>query len=224
MNRERPAIVSTLAILNLVFGSLCGLVGMSNAAGSLCPRPVSRTTSALPGGIGGLQISVFGEPPPLPSDFSRLHTIFTTYEIWGSSMLLVNVALMIAGIGLLRMEEWGRWTSVVSASLGIALNLLFGVYQLLVVMPALTGFNQDMLTRRHQVAPDIVLTNVTRNGILIGLLLLMSYPIIVLIVMLRPSVRAAFAAPPPEEPPGGGFGGLPPSSGPGSPHVAPRRF
>jgi len=226
MNRERPTVLLVMAILNFVFGGLfiiCGLCGMGSVlfTGAL----FKGMSSATKGTTGPGQPDVFGE-------MSRVFdTIPGYYPVQIGSMLLLivlNIVLVVAGIGLLQMKPWARWLSVGYGAASIVLQFVIMLYAIFVMQPAMEKWAQDFATRMGgQPAPGMSANSAMSSmGSCFSFFLYSAYPVALIIVMLLPAVGAAFAAPllPPEEPPGGGYGGLPPSPGPGSPHVTPRRF
>lgn len=224
MNRERPTAVLVMAILNFVMGGLglitflcCGLGGLLFTGLML-----DFVGKAAPPSKGG----------PDPSELTKMFDYVPGYYpvTIAHSLLCAGlcVLLIVAGIGLLNMRSWARYTSVAVSLTYIFLALVNIIYTVAIVQPGLEKWQRDMMTKVG--APVMPATSpssaVNVVAALFGFLINIAYPVALIIVMLLPAVGAAFAAPllPPEEPPGGGYGGLPPSPGPGSPHVAPRRF
>jgi hypothetical protein len=225
MNRERPTVLLVMAILNFVFGGLfilCGLCGMGSV---LFTGALFKGMSSASKGTTGTGPDVFGEMSKV------FDTIPGYYPVQITTMLLLivlNIVLIVAGVGLLQMKPWARWTSLGYGVASIFLQMVILLYAVFVMQPAMEKWTQDFTARMGGQPTPAMSTNsaISGMGSCFNFILYSAYPVALIIVMLLPAVGAAFSAPPlpPEEPPGGGYGGMPPSPGPGSPHVAPRRF
>jgi hypothetical protein len=120
----------------------------------------------------------------------------------------LNVALLISGIGLMRMKPWGRSLSNATAALKLVRALVLMMVTVLVVAPNMTKFlgkTFDDMGRqiaaqqpaRGQQTKDVmgIRTRVT-GAILTGVyvvtyLLAMIYPVVLLVLLNRPGARAA---------------------------------
>jgi hypothetical protein len=180
MRRDRPTVVLVMAILNFVLGGL-GLCGM------LC----------LAGGIGLFAAAAGNAPPPPPGqpDFREMVEAFKSVPGYIPFMiaslvvgLVVLIALIVSGFGLLSMRPWARWICIVYGVYAILSALVGLVYNLAVVGPALEEY-----ARQHgpAAADSTGMNNPIMNvfSTLIG----MAYGIALLIVMFLPHVSAAFA-------------------------------
>jgi hypothetical protein len=191
--QNRPTAVVVLGVLHLVGGGL-GLLG------TVCGGLGQGLQGAFPtpGGAGGqenpgvLLQRKLAELPGQPG--------FTYGEL--AANLVLDVALVAAGIGLLQMRPWARTLSLIYAPLSIVNRLVGVVYSLVVVIPALDGIIRQMLDEmnRHRPAqapnfPIDTFAN-TMKMVMIGSTVLsalvIAYPIVVLILLNRPAIKAAF--------------------------------
>ncbi len=187
MPRQRTTPILVLAILHLVGGglglffSLCGCGGlvMSNALSSVTPTFPTRP----------------GQPPPPPNaaqimqyydDHVPGYRAFTIGNI--ALSLLLDLLLIAGGIGLLKMQPWARWLSLVYAPLSILYHLASFLYSLILVMPA-----TDKLYAQNPAlaAMSSFITFASGIGVFFALLIVI-YPIAVIVILLLPSTSAAF--------------------------------
>ncbi len=127
-----------------------------------------------------------------------------TYGIADSLVgIILNVALLIAGIGLVRLRNWGRVTSLWVAGLKIVcLTGLLAIF-LIVVLPS-------VIEKLGQVFQDVgpggpppavlkqmttVMTYAYSAGAVIGYIVGLIYPIVILVALTRRSVIAACTEP-----------------------------
>lgn len=101
---------------------------------------------------------------------------------------VATVALLAAGIALLKMKSWGRTLSILYAIYDIISKIVFAVLSLLIMMP-LFAAQQDVGGPAPEATGGIV-----AGSIGCGLIFTLIYPILLLIFMLRSNVREAFAA------------------------------
>jgi hypothetical protein len=152
------------------------------------------------------------QPPPKPPDMSkflndnRIRIYFGTEIATG---LFLNLLLLIGGIGLVMLKEWGRVLCLWVASLKIIrLVAMYGTF-ILVMVPILTKLFIDFF---EEVAKEAAVQgggpapNMGQVGSTMGTMMTASavgmivvgsiYPIIVLWVLSRPAVKAACTTPP----------------------------
>lgn len=102
--------------------------------------------------------------------------------------LVLDVMLLASGIGLLLMHPWARVLSLIYAPLSILFHVISFTYQLIFVMPA----THDLFARMSGVGPmGSLLAGITDISLIIAFLVVI-YPIIVFILLLRRSTAAAF--------------------------------
>jgi hypothetical protein len=105
--------------------------------------------------------------------------------------LLLCVVLMISGIGLLNMRNWGRLTSLATAVLALLLNVWSFIFQMTVVGPALQRYIDsapDHFERGQSIVQVVMLSYLTYGGATMASL----YSIIMLIMLSLPEVASAF--------------------------------
>lgn len=181
MERNRPTSVLVIAILHFVIGG-------TGALCNLC------ATVQL---VVGSQVASFGNPQQAKQQQQieealtakipgyRIHQVISLAASW-----LFTALLIVAGLGLLQMQMWGRTLSLVYAVLSLLHKIVTAIYIYVLVLPAYRDVFRliDMPNKQAaQVAETIamVTAGVTPP-------IMMIYPIVVLIVMLLPSVSAAF--------------------------------
>jgi len=210
--RQRPVAVLVMAILNFVFGGLgllcltCGAIGFLAAASLLKSIPAPSGGGPNPAAeITGMFDSIPGYIP---------YMITTT--ILGVVMAIV---LIVAGVGLLNMRPWARWTCVVYSTYTILASLFTLFYTVTVVNPAIRKWQIDFMRRQGGFGPPPSSGVGDSVSALAGALFSMAYAIALLVVMFLPHVSAAFAGkeyppsdfyPPPDDYPPG----RPPATGP----------
>ena len=200
MARYRPTAVLVLAILHLVGGGL-GLVmdacggAAAAAGGSFSPGAgQSPQAKAQQDFQKRLQQHIEQE---LPANRA------ITYASLAVSLLL-DVLLLAGGTGLLSMQPWARTVSLVYAVLSI-LTKVFTLVNLAFTWPVMDKFIQQEAAKDPNLGPLTSMMPAILGVTAVFTLLLMIYPVVVLVILLRPRIAAAFReeAPPdqPTEPP-----------------------
>jgi hypothetical protein len=200
--RQRPAAVLVIAILHLVGGGLdllgvvCG--GAMQAAGAA--NPFGKTAPAGP------------EQVELARLQQQIEALNPPGYIYGelTANFVLDVMLLAAGIGLLSMRPWARTLSLVYAVLAILNRLFTVVFSFVVIIPAFEAMIQEHAPKDPQAQSVISLMKVGMiAGVVFGALFII-YPIVVLIILNLPHVKAAFLgqveAPPPSLPEDEGWG------------------
>jgi hypothetical protein len=123
--------------------------------------------------------------------------------------MLLNILLLVSGIGLLKYREWGRVTALWVAALKIVrLIALYSFFIVAIVPDAVQQFRrifEEMAKAgppgQKGPGPEQFATFATAMGIAMtvyGILMILIgsiYPLVVLILLTRPRVKAACAAP-----------------------------
>jgi uncharacterized protein involved in cysteine biosynthesis len=183
MPRRRPTAVTVIAILHLVFGGLGLLCGICSGILDLAPTQTQAGSSSP-------QASQQARKEITEQVLSQRVPLYRAYTIGNRvSGLLTSVLLVAAGIGLLQMQSWARWLSVVYAVLSLLVNLVGFVYTVAFFTPAYAEVFRQLPPQNDQERMASDIARVTGPAIPC---LVMIYPVAVLIVMLLPSVGAAF--------------------------------
>jgi hypothetical protein len=117
--------------------------------------------------------------------------------------IFLHTALIGAGVGLLMMQSWARWTTIGYGVLSILLAMVYLAYNVFVVQPATDEWMQDWFMQMGQPPPPT--TGNTVSGIVgtcFWSLLFIAYPVVVSIIMSLPAMGQALAggpAPPPDD-------------------------
>ena len=183
MERKRPATLTTIAVLNIVFGSLgliCACIngfsiGVLLSASRDNPNQVIRVLGEI---ADLLQREV---PGYMAVEISR-----TLYFLVFSSLLIV------AGIGLLYIGNWARIISFIYAITAILTQAAYLLYMFLVVYPAVNRI-------QAQFGGDPLEGRFSQLAGLAGIGLVILYAIVLIILLCLPSVSAAFRPPPPDD-------------------------
>jgi hypothetical protein len=212
--RPRPAAVTVIAYLNIIFGILWGLVFLCGGTCLLVLISVwnSEAMTAKP------ETRLQKEMLEVMLTSLRDHIPYFVEVNVGRLVfwLVMTLVLLVSGIGLLSLKSWARTACLVYAILSIMAQLGFLIYAVAVVNPGMGRVNQDLI-EWLQTHPVPGMESVTRNpgaavgnpiaeaaGSMFGTFLFLIYPVVVLILMLLPNVKAAFQPPPLDRPPGPG--------------------
>jgi hypothetical protein len=190
MRTKRPTSVLVIAIFHFIFGGLgllCGLPGFVMQASGM-----DRAASAGAGQtqqqkeLHEMQERVkqrTEQAAPLTAPFLLVNMVLN---------LLISLLLVVAGFGLVKMQPWGWWGSVVYSVARIVMQVYILLFNLLYSLPIGGRILEEELKSRPTLQPYAwifqIITPIAIGVAALGLI----YPIIVLIVMSRPKVRAAF--------------------------------
>lgn len=129
---------------------------------------------------------------------ARLHGLIDTV-----TGLMLNVAMIVVGVGLIHLNEWGRKGAILVASLKIGRLAMLTAYSVLVLAPlqAAVGVNQMKETLARAPAPppgpiaamgnSQVYMSMIVAGLIFNALVAAVFPTIVLVLLNRSRCRAA---------------------------------
>jgi hypothetical protein len=190
MPRSKPTAVTVIAILQLIFGGLGLCIALANLAG--LPQQMAALNQQ------NVQKLPPAQRPPTQAELEeKVEKHLPSYQaiqkgsLAGSAVLCV--LMLLSGIGLLAMRPWGRFVAITYAVLSILYTVASLVFTAAVVMPAMSEAIQDLAGQGNAQAQ--LMAQAMQIGMVAGLAigaLVVIYPIIVLVIMLLPSVRAAF--------------------------------
>jgi hypothetical protein len=186
MRKIVPARVTVIAILHFVFGGL-GVVQGICAGGMMASGMNQMLISGGPQGTR--QRELFQEMQAAIESAPGYH--LSQYTSLAGD-LLISIIMIVSGVGLLRMQPWGRSLSILYATLSIALKIFALIYALGFSMPAINKFIEMNPQSAQEVQLLFTMMRMITIMTPIFLLLYMIYPAIVLIIMLMPSTKAAF--------------------------------
>ncbi|MHB1422959.1 MAG: hypothetical protein ACYC3I_07155 [Gemmataceae bacterium] len=191
MRRQLTTPILVLAILHLVGGGLgflgsictCGGLFVVNSLSSFTPPTMAARPGQPP-------------PPPMPPGpdevMKYMNEHVPGYRAFTIGALavdfLMDLMLLAAGIGLLKMQPWARWLSLVYAPISILVHVSSFVYQIIWAMPATNALYSKVAMPGGL---SSIMTVSTGIGVFLNLLIII-YPIAVLIILLLPSTAAAF--------------------------------
>ncbi len=184
MARHRPTAILVIAILHIIGAS----IGILSSCYSVAMMGVAQASSTAPS-------PAFTPPPgapqgqPTPPNAAQIlkyyeeHVPGYTAFTFGSLAVsfLLDVMLLASGIGLLKMQPWARLLSLIYAPLSILFHILSFGYQLIVVLPA----SHDLFAQMAGLGPmGTIMEAAATIGAVVSFLIVV-YPIVVLVIMLR---------------------------------------
>jgi hypothetical protein len=193
MPRKRPTPVTVIAVLNLVFGGIGLACYLCVGAGILLLVMAFEQAAAQDPKIRDLKEVLDSMSRHVPSliPFTVGNLIFS---------LVMTILLVVSGIGLLRMQGWARVLSIFVAVATILEQIAGLVYRFTVLNPGLQAWQREFLAKH----PGAVIQENPLGGQLssavgeiLGIVLQLTYSIVLLVIMFTPTVVAAFRAPEP---------------------------
>ena len=186
MVRQRPTTILVVAILHIVGGS----IGMFGSCYTVVTLGVAQASPAAP------PTPTTQRGPTAPPTTSELLKYCETHApgYWAYQIgalvasFVLDIMLLAAGIGLLKMLPWARTLSIVYAPLSILFHIVSFVYQMIFLVPA-------MSEAYNQYPAFASLSSIMTIALYLGLgasLLVTIYPIVVLVIMLKRLTAAAF--------------------------------
>ncbi len=197
MPAQRPASVTTAAVLAIVYGSLftlCGLCGLASLA------------------MQGANKNLFAGGDPQQAEMQkkmedaleREVPLYRAMQVIGPVVgLVLALALLVAGIGLLRLYSWARFLAIGTAMLTVLFNILQTFYQLVFLIPAMNRVFTDVLPNalpKGPAAPPVDIVQVVKYSVLAGTIFgvliqvaVIIYLLIIMFLLLQRKARAAFA-------------------------------
>jgi hypothetical protein len=172
---NRPTSVTVFAVLNIVFGTL----------GVIC-TPFALVYTFFAPQMQGFYANAGIASEMSTNAFEMMQTpAYQTFMIVSTLLgTLVSALLIAAGIGLLKLRPWARWISIGYAVYAV-LSLILGqvVSYFLITKPLLENIGSG---------PERMGMVGGLYGGMIGSVCWLIYPVVLLIFMLLPSVKAAF--------------------------------
>jgi hypothetical protein len=192
MRPNRPTSVLVIAIFHFIFGGLgllCGLPGLvmqGSGIGNAGAGPLPASATQQQKELHEMQVRVkqrTEQAAPATAPFLQINVVLN---------LLISLLLVVAGFGLVKMQLWGWWGSVVYGVVRIIMQIYILLFNLLYSLPIGGRILEEELKSQPTLQPYAWIFQIV-TPLAIGVAALgLIYPIIVLIVMSRPKVRAAF--------------------------------
>jgi len=184
MTKQRPASLTVFAILNLVFGGLgllCNVCGLASLAITPMLQKMAAQQQAQVGNKGGF------DPQELQRHMEANIPAYVPFQ-WGQITLgmILSVALIIGGIGLLRMSPAAKWVCAGYAVVTISYQVGSMAFTLAFINPVM---NDWMKSKGVQVPMEFFAV-----ASIIGGLVGMTYSLVLLIFIMLPSTGKALAA------------------------------
>jgi hypothetical protein len=187
---DRPTSVTVIAVLLLVFGVL-GLCGSGYA---LAVTLSGSSNLVAPPGAGG-KTSSGGGPPDIQAEMEKQipnYKAIKTVQLSVSTLVLL--LQLLAAVGLLNLQGWGRKLALAWAVLHILEALVNIVYGLLVEMPAMNNVLAQLSSSGGPAGP--IAAQAGQVSLVVGYafsLLFLIFPVLVLVYLNKPHVKRAFA-------------------------------
>jgi hypothetical protein len=197
MRQKRPGSVLTIAVLHLIGGGIGLIIVICAGVGLLLQGTMMKSlASANPQDLS-IRLQKHLEQQ-LPAN-AALQYLGIFVE------LVLSVMLLAAGIGLLSMRNWARILSLVYAVFSILYKLFALGLFIFVTWPVIGAF-LDAEAKAAPAGPagttittQITIAKAAAIGGVIFNAALITYPIVVLFVLLNPSVRRTFSEEPGED-------------------------
>jgi hypothetical protein len=192
MPRTRPASVTVIAILHLIFGGLwllCGLGSLGMQASGLQDMFMNVGNVAP---SNNPQLAKQQDMQKQVMEFSRKMSYSPVEYATHVQYVVLSILLILSGIGLLKMAPWGRMLSLVYATLSILSNMALIVALVTVSIPLVQEYADKLAVHGQEGQTAGILIKGGVSVAIILSLVSMIYPVIVLILLFRPSVAAAF--------------------------------
>jgi hypothetical protein len=211
MARKRPAAVTTMALLNIIFGLLC----------LSCMVCMGMGVLVVLNGQGLLALALVNILADRWEYLAREIPAFPVVEITHLFLVLfLNTLLIIAGIGMLHLRTWAWFMGLLYSIVMLLAGIGMVIFTVVVVGPAAQRWQQDFQNRLNQ--PGAGGANAESGlhdpfGLMMQLILVI-YAGVQLILILLPNVRTAFAGGPALEDSWPGESGHGDSEPPGRPY------
>jgi hypothetical protein len=200
MAKNRPTSVLVIAILQFIFGTIALLLG-------LC--------TGLQLAVGNAMIARMNSPQAAQQPFSQeefqrrlereIPYFKTGQYVSVGTDLIISLLMITSGFGLIYMLPWGRVLALLYAVLSILQKIATAIYAGFLTIPVMQRVIADVVTTaqaKNLTPQEVNILNFTMTIMKLALwasvvipLLTMIYPVVVLVVMGRPSVGAAFRGP-----------------------------
>jgi hypothetical protein len=188
IQRRTPTSVTVLAILHLVGGGLGLVLGICGG--------VFLLAGGAKGGLFGQAQAQQGGPAVIAEATENIPGQRAVTVGQFAVDLTLNIMLITAGIGLLRMQPWARSLSLVYAVLSILFHICTAVWAAVYVLPVVQDAIAAEAARNPKMAPALdVARAVMIPSLFIGHIWII-YPVVVLCILLSRSVTAAFRGEP----------------------------
>jgi hypothetical protein len=182
-----------MAVMNLVLGSLLLLCYLFNSVTTLLQSSGARNNPGFGGPGNDMAVKLERE---MEASVPGYRGIQVAQSLVG---LALSILLLLSGIGMLNLKNWGRIGSIIWALLMILYEVGITGYHLAVLSPAMTRALRDVPMGPGG-PPATMIVTITSVVIVFFALLFITYAIVLLLMMLRANVVAAFSGLPPEEP------------------------
>jgi hypothetical protein len=195
MKKELPVIVLVIAILHFVGGGVglifdcVGVAGQLAGGGTASMKKLGIPTGAAAGQSDVDVEEVMRQKVPGFMAFTIGHLSVDT---------LLCVMMIVAGIGLLKLQSWGRYLSLGYALLSILTRLAQVTYSYMFVVPVSIEAIQMMYEGMPEPGRTAALNMMPMMRVIMWFsplfnLLWIIYPIVVLVLLTRPRVVQAFS-------------------------------
>jgi hypothetical protein len=190
MARSRSAAVTTIGILNIIFGSLgllLGLCGVASLVLIYSMPPMSPGPGQPPVNLGR-DIAEYMEKE-IPG-----HSIISSVEL--AITFVMSVVLLVVGIGMLKRQGWARVAGIIYAGVNIVQLIVDVLYKVILEMPAMNRWAADFQRRFPAVAAGGSQAASQSVGQVVGVLFVVleiCYAVVLLVILFLPHVRAEFS-------------------------------
>ncbi|HEV3117763.1 MAG TPA: hypothetical protein VGY58_11960 [Gemmataceae bacterium] len=195
MPSTRPASITVIAILQLIFGGITVLMYVCGGLIALAsPMMAGMKAQGQKNNQPEAAVTVAEGVAKAMADLPGASVLrYVNYAVNG----FLTLAMIVGGIGLLRMRNWARVLTILYGVVSVADKLFDLIYSLKYEIPATRAFLETVHAASDE---DKFMVSLLEVGVRLGPVIpvvLMVYPMIVLACMLKRSNRAAFQSPGP---------------------------
>jgi hypothetical protein len=175
-----------MGILNIIWGSIWVLIGLCAGA-----QPFIFYNFPLPQPGGGKTYPYRGLYDLLKREVPAYVAVETAHVVL---LLVLAVLLIIAGVGLLRMKNWSRSTSIFYGVVTVLSVIAYSIFSWIYITPVSEAWTKDFLQKQPAGTPNFgARPEFAAVAIIASLVFSLAYPIVLVVIMFLPNVRAAFA-------------------------------
>jgi hypothetical protein len=191
---RRPTSVVVLAVFHFILGGLGLCFGLFGIVGALIVYLTPPPPAPPPG--APVVVTAASQNQFMDSRVPYWKEIGLTFNMVD---LLISAGMIAAGVGLLQMKAWARTASLAYGGVSIVDQAVHIVYTAVYIVPAVQAFYDALgASAGSPFPPGMISMMKAVVGATVWLSVIgFIYPVVVLIVLLRPSVAEAFRAGPP---------------------------
>jgi hypothetical protein len=188
MSIKRPTAVVVAGVFQLALGAYGVLDALSTLLGGGGLAALQQ--------LGAVKTTLFDPKELLGYLNEHLPNLVPVLVAESVASGLLSVLMIVSAVGLFRMRPWARSVTLVYAAISAVLCLVEAGCVVAYLVPALQGFGEICRQQSPREGGDVLafIFTATGYGTAAGVLLGLLYPLLIFVLMMLRSTRAAFAA------------------------------